>query len=99
MATTAAVPTAGGGGPGWTGTTNGTPARAKLSGSFMTMAKWPWRPPPRVEGTERALVNSWHCNNCSVVFVGLPSIGVNVSYGNMKEVETVVVPRRGLNQT
>ena len=51
----------------------GNPDASNMSASLRRIAKCPCNPPPRADGTERALVNNWRCNSCRVVLVGLPT--------------------------
>ena len=47
---------------------------------------------------ERALVNNCLCNNCMVVFVGLPLIGVNVAWRKVNDEGAAMEARWGQDQ-
>src|SRR5210317_948384 len=57
-----------------------------------TMApRWPWLPPPLVDGTAMALAKTWVRSLETVGPVGLPWMGVSSGWGNGKGSVVVVV--------
>jgi len=63
----------------------------------MIMPRWPWPPPPRLDGTARALAKTSWISFVIMVLVGAPTMTVSFGWGKAKLVGVAMFEFRGGN--